>query len=208
MPRDIFKKKPETHYATITEPNEIGWLLNKLDLHRGTDQVRVALQLAPHLFLRPAELTGMLWSEVDFEEKIIRISGSRMKMKNNHLVPMSGQVSDILKELSRIDFGSEYVFPAPRNRNQCISTNALLGSLRNAGVNKETFTTHGFRHMASTRLNEMGFRADVIERQLAHSESNKVRAVYNQAQHLEERREMMQEWSHYLDKVKSKYSSN
>jgi len=204
LPTDIFKKKPETHYATITKPNEIGWLLNTLDLHPGTIQVKVALKLAPHLFLRPAELTGLLWSEVDFAEKIIRIDSSRMKMKNNHLVPMSTQVNEALKEFSRIDFGSDYVFPTPRNKNKCITTNALLTSIRSLGIDKETFTIHGFRHMASTRLNEMGIRPDVIERQLAHSESNKVRAVYNQAQHLEERKEMMQQWSDYLDKLKSK----
>jgi len=205
LPTDIFKKKPETHYATITEPNEIGLLLNTLDLHKGTIQVKTALMLAPHLFLRPAELTGLLWSEIDFDEKIIRISGGRMKMKNNHIVPMSSQVSKILNDFRNIDFNSDFVFPTPRNRNKCITTNALLASIRGLGINKETFTTHGFRHMASTRLNEMGFGADVIERQLAHSESNKVRAVYNQAQHLGERRKMMQHWSDCLDKLKRRY---
>jgi len=208
LPTDIFKKKPETHYATITEPNEIGWLLNTLDLHPGTIQVKVALKLAPHLFLRPAELTGLLWSEVDFDEKIIRIGSNRMKMKKNHLVPMSKQVTEILNEFSRINFGSDYVFPTPRNKNKCITTNALLTSIRSLGISKETFTIHGFRHMASTRLNEMGIRPDVIERQLAHSESNKVRAVYNQAQHLEERKEMMQQWSDYLDKIKLDWANS
>jgi integrase len=126
-----------------------------------------------------------------------------MKMKLDHIVPLSNQVSDILKEISRIKTDSQFVFPSPRNKNKCITTNALLTSLRSLGFSKEQFTTHGFRHMASTRLNELGFRDDVIERQLAHTDSNKVRAVYNHAEHLDDRRDMMQQWSDYLDKLKS-----
>jgi integrase len=126
-----------------------------------------------------------------------------MKMKLDHIVPLSNQVSDILKEISRIKTDSQFVFPSPRNKNKSITTNALLTSLRSLGFSKEQFTTHGFRHMASTRLNELGFRDDVIERQLAHTDSNKVRAVYNHAEHLSDRRKMMQQWSDYLDKLKS-----
>jgi integrase len=130
-----------------------------------------------------------------------------MKMKLDHIVPLSNQVSDILKEISRIKTDSQFVFPSPRNKNKCITTNALLTSLRSLGFSKEQFTTHGFRHMASTRLNELGFRDDVIERQLAHTDSNKVRAVYNHAEHLDKRKEMMQQWSDYLDKLITYQSS-
>ena len=202
LPRDVFKKKNQQHYSTITDPKEIGFLLRAIDGHKGSYQVRTALILAPHLFLRPGELVGLTWNEIDFNDKLIRIDGERMKMKLSHIVPLSNQVSDILRELSRIQTGSQFVFPSPRNKNKCITTNSLLTSLRSLGFSKEQFTTHGFRHMASTRLNELGFRDDVIERQLAHTDSNKVRAVYNHAEHLGDRIDMMQQWSDYLDKLK------
>jgi integrase len=203
LPLDVFKKKQNKHYATVTDPSDISWLLKTIDGHRGSYQVRASLTLAPHVFLRPGELTALTWKEVEFDTKLIRINGSRMKMKKDHLVPMSTQVFNILQDLSRVKTNSNYVFPSPRNKNKPITTNALLTAFRSLGINKEQFTTHGFRHMASTRLNELGFRGDIIERQLSHTESDKVRAAYNHADHLDERREMMQKWSNYLEKLKS-----
>jgi len=202
LPNDIFKKKLIKQHATITDPKEIGLLLNMLDQHIGSDEVNAALTIAPHVFLRPGELTGLLWSEVDFHARLIRINAERMKMKKVHLVPMSNQVLITLKNLSQIDTGSDYVFPTPRNKNASITTNALLVAIRSLGIDKFTFTTHGFRHMASIRLNELGYRADIIELQLAHSKSNTVRAAYNHSDHIEERRTMMQEWSDHLAKLK------
>ena len=199
---DIFSKRKKKHYATITEPVEIGRLLRILDAHIGSIQVKVALSLAPYIFLRPGELTGLLWSEIDFNEKIIRIGGDRMKMGKSHLVPMSQQVFDILSNFSKIEFNSAYVFPSLRNKNKPISTSSLLVALRSLGIDKDTFTTHGFRHMASTRLNEMRFRGDVIEMQLAHRDSNTIRDIYNHANYLDERTNMMQTWSNFLDKTK------
>ena len=207
LPNDIFKKKPIKHHATITDPKEIGLLLHMLDKHIGSDEVNAALTIAPHVFLRPGELTGLLWSEVDFHARLIRINAERMKMKKVHLVPMSNQVLTTLKNLSQIDTGSDYVFPTPRNKNASITTNALLVAIRSLGIDKFTFTTHGFRHMASIRLNELGYRADIIELQLAHSKSNTVRAAYNHSDHIEERRTMMQEWSDHLAKLKDKTPS-
>jgi integrase len=203
LPRDVFKKKTNKHYATLTDPKDIAWLLNTIRGHKGSYQVKMALFLAPHVFLRPGELTALTWDEVEFDTKLLRIKGNRMKMKKDHLVPMSTQVFNILQELSNVNMNSNYVFPSPRNRNKPITTNALLTAFRSLGIDKEQFTTHGFRHMASTRLNELGFRGDVIERQLSHTESDKVRAAYNHADHLSERREMMQKWSNYLDELKS-----
>ena len=202
LPNDIFKKKLIKQHATITDPKEIGLLLNMLDQHIGSDEVNAALTIAPHVFLRPGELTGLLWSEVDFHARLIRINAERMKMKKVHLVPMSNQVLITLKNLSQIDTGSDYVFPTPRNKNASITTNALLVAIRSLGIDKFTFTTHGFRHMASIRLNELGYRADIIELQLAHTKSNTVRAAYNHSDHIEERRTMMQEWSDHLAKLK------
>jgi len=203
LSRDAFKEKSQKHYATITDPREIGQLLRTLEGHKGSYQVRTALLIAPYLFLRPGELTKITWNEVDFNEKLIRISGDRMKMKLDHIVPMSAQVLSIFKELGQFDAHSRFVFPSPRNRNKGITTNSLLTAIRSLGINKEQFTTHGFRHMASTRLNELGFKDDVIERQLAHTDSNKVRAAYNHAEYLNDRREMMQKWADYLDKLKA-----
>ena len=202
LPNDIFKKKLIKQHATITDPKEIGLLLNMLDQHIGSDEVNAALTIAPHVFLRPGELTGLLWSEVDFHARLIRINAERMKMKKVHLVPMSNQVLTTLKNLSQIDTGSDYVFPTPRNKNASITTNALLVAIRSLGIDKFTFTTHGFRHMASIRLNELGYRADIIELQLAHTKSNTVKAAYNHSDHIEERRTMMQEWSDHLAKLK------
>ena len=202
LPNDIFKRKPKKHHATITDPKEIGLLLNMLENHIGSDEVNSALTIAPHVFLRPGELTGLLWSEVDFHARLISINAERMKMKKVHLVPMSNQVLTTLKNLSQIDTGSNYVFPTPRNKNASITTNALLVAIRSLGIDKFTFTTHGFRLMASTRLNELGYRADIIELQLAHTKPNTLRVAHNHEDNLEERRTMMQEWSDYLAKLK------
>ena len=206
LPSEIFKKKPEKHYATITDPNEIPWLLDKLEEHKGGYEVRAALVIAPHVFLRPSELTGMLWSEVDFDAKLIRINKDRMKVKKTHLVPLSIQVLKALKNLRNVNTDSDYVFPSPRNINKPITSSALRLALRSVGVGKDKMTTHGFRSMASTRLNELGYNADLIEIQLSHSQANKVRAAYNHAEYLEERITMMQEWSDYLDKLQNKES--
>mgnify|MGYP002174140465 FL=1 len=204
LPSEIFKKKPEKHYAAITDPNEIPWLLDKLEEHKGGYEVRAALVIAPHVFLRPSELTGMLWSEVDFDAKLIRINKDRMKVKKTHLVPLSIQVLKALKNLRNVNTDSDYVFPSPRNINKPITSSALRLALRSVGVGKDKMTTHGFRSMASTRLNELGYNADLIEIQLSHSQANKVRAAYNHAEYLEERIAMMQEWSNYLDLLQNK----
>ena len=201
IPLDIFKKKQKRHYATITNPNEISRLLKALEMHKGSYEVRMALKIAPHLFLRPGELVGLRWSEVDLDENIIRINASRMKMKLDHIVPISSQVKKMLIGLKRLTAG-DLVFPG-RNRTRNITTNSLLVAIRSLGFGTSEFTTHGFRHMASTRLNEMGFKGELIEKQLAHREKNNVRAVYNHADYLEERKEMMQTWSNYLNNLKS-----
>ena len=204
LPNDIFEKKPEKHYATITDPKEIPWLLDKLEQHEGTYEVRAALVIAPHVFLRPTELTGLLWSEIDFDDHLIRINKERMKTKKPHLVPMSHQVFKALQNLRNVNLDSEYVFPTDRNKNKPITSDSLRLALRRVGVNKEKMTPHGFRSMASTRLNELSYSSDVIEVQLSHLPANKVRAAYNHAEYLDERRLMMQEWSDYLDQLQNK----
>ena len=208
LPNDIFEKKAEKHYATITDPKEIPWLLDKLEQHEGTYEVRSALVIAPHVFLRPTELTGLLWSEVDFDDHLIRINKERMKTKKPHLVPMSHQVFKALQNLRNVNIDSDYVFPTSRNTTKPITPDALRLALRRVDVGKDKMTPHGFRSMASTRLNELGYRDDLIEIQLSHLPANKVRAAYNHAEYLDERRLMMQEWSDYLDKLQNKESAS
>ena len=206
LPSDIFKKKPIKHYATITDPKEIASLLGKLEKYKGSHEVNTALKLAPHLLLRPSELSGLLWSEIDFDEKLIRIGAERMKMNRVHLVPLSKQTFTIFQMLSQYDNGSPFVFPSPRGLNASITPDSLRNAIRSLGVEKEEFTTHSFRSMASTRLNELNYKGDVIEIQLSHAQKDKIRSAYNHAEYLPERKKMMQDWSNYLDKLQNKTS--
>ncbi|MDA8876619.1 tyrosine-type recombinase/integrase [Candidatus Thioglobus sp.] len=206
LPSDIFKKKPIKHYATITDPKEIASLLGKLEKYKGSHEVNTALKLAPHLLLRPSELSGLLWSEIDFDEKLIRIGAERMKMNRVHLVPLSKQTFTIFQMLSQYDNGSPCVFPSPRGLNASITPDSLRNAIRSLGVEKEEFTTHSFRSMASTRLNELNYKGDVIEIQLSHAQKDKIRSAYNHAEYLPERKKMMQDWSNYLDKLQNKTS--
>ena len=123
-------------------------------------------------------------------------------MNRMHLVPMSKQVLTIFEELGKYSRGGEYVFPSPRDIDSPITPDSLRNAIRKLGIEKDEFTTHSFRSMASTRLNELGFKGDVVEIQLAHAEGNKIRGAYNHAEYLTERKKMMQDWSDYLDKLK------
>ena len=199
---DIFKRKKTVHYATITNPAEIGGLLRAIENYKWSYAVGTALKIAPHVFLRPSELAGLTWNEIDFTNKLIRIDASRMKMGRAHIVPMSNQVLSIIQDLHLIDVGSKFLFPSRRSASRHISPESIRAGLRRLGFTNDDITTHGFRHMASTQLNELGFNGDVIERQLAHCESNKVRAAYNHAELLSDRTTMMQSWSDQLDKLR------
>ena len=206
LPNDIFKKIPIKHYVTITDPREIAGLLDKLQQYNGSHEVSSALKLAPHLLLRPSELSGLLWSEIDFNERVIRIGANRMKMKRMHLVPLSKQILAIFQTLSKLDTGSAYVFPSTRDINKPITPDSLRNAIRNMGISKEEFTTHSFRSMASTRLNELSYKGDIIEMQLSHAPKDKIRSAYNHAEYLPERKKMIQDWSDYLDKLQNKSS--
>ena len=198
LSNDIFKKKVEKHYASITEPKKIKWLLTILKDLNSSMPVRIALDLAPHLLLRPEELAGLEWSEIDFKDRIIRIPAQRMKVKKKaHLIPMSNHVIEVLTMLRNENLNSTYCFPSARSKKRHITADSLRIAIRSAGIDKETFTTHGFRHMGSTRLHELGYNKDVIESQLAH-EIGGVRGIYNQAEYLEDRKVMMEDWSQWL----------
>jgi integrase len=200
-----------THHATIVEPKRVGELLRAIDSYEGFFVTKSALRLAPLVFLRPGELRRAQWSEINFKAEEWRIPAERMKMRETHIVPLSRQALEILRELEPLTNGGDsgraaspdYVLPGARSASRPMSENAVLAALRKMGYAKEEMSGHGFRSMASTLLHEQGWNHQVIERQLAHAERNAVSAAYNFAEHLPERRRMMQAWSDYLDALKS-----
>ena len=198
-----FKQRPVKHHAAITDPTRVGQLLRDVDEYRGFYATCCALRLAPLVFVRPGELRNARWGEFDLSAKEWRIPAVRMKEKVEHIVPLSQQVVAILKDPHRLTGDKELVFPSNRHRSKPLSENTLNAALRNLGYSKDEMTAHGFRSMASTLLNEQGWNPDAIERQLAHMPKDTVRAAYNRAEHLPERRKMMQAWADYLDGLKS-----
>lgn len=196
-----------TNFAAITKPTRIGELLRAIEGYQGQPAVIAALKLAPLVFVRPGELRAATWAEIDLNDAEWRIPASRMKMDAEHLVPLSTQAIAIIEALQPVTGSGTYLFPSLRSGDRPISDNTLNAALRRLGFGKDEMTAHGFRTMASTRLNEMGFHPDIIELQLAHAERNKVRAAYNKAQRLAERKKMMQTWADYLDGLKSDKTS-
>jgi len=163
-----------------------------IDGYRGSNVTRYALQLAPLVFVRPGELRKAELSEIDLEAGEWRIPAERMKMKTKHIVPLSSWAVAILRALQPLTGKGHYVFPGARSRERCMSENTVNGALRRLGWSGSEMTGHGFRSMASTLLNEQGWNRDATLRQLAHLERNSIRAAYNYAEHLPERRRMMQ----------------
>jgi integrase len=192
----------QRHHASITHPREVAELLRGIDGYEGSFVTRSALKFAPLVFVRPGELRKAEWSEIDLEAGEWRISAERMKAREQHIVPLSRQATEILSELHPLTGHGQYVFPGTRSRRRPMSENTINAALRRLGYAKDEATGHGFRSTASTLLHEQGWAADVIERQLAHAERNKVRAAYNYAEHLPERRKMMQAWADYLDALR------
>ncbi len=185
--------------AAITDPLKIGELLRAINGYTGGPVVGAALKLAALVFVRPGELRKAEWTEIDLDGAEWRIPASKMKMRDEHIVPLPLQAVAILRDLEPLSGAGRYVFPGARNPRLPMSEAAVNSALRRMDFDKDTMTGHGFRAMASTRLNELGWKEDAIERQLAHAERNKVRAAYNRAQYLDERRRMMQAWADYLD---------
>lgn len=190
------------HLAAITNPLEIGHLLRAIDAYQGDISISYAMKILPYTFVRSGELRAAEWAEINLDTAEWVIPAGRMKMRQSHLVPLSRQVVSLLQVLREHSAGGKLVFPSPFSATRCISDMGLLNALRRMGYEKGVMTIHGFRGMASTLLNEQGYRADVIEVQLAHCERNAVRKAYNHASYLPERREMMQQWADYLDKLR------
>ena len=193
-------KTPIVKHHSFLQASELPEFLKKLNCYDGIELTKLALRLLLLTFVRTNELRGALWTEIDFQNTEWRIPAQRMKMKELHIVPLSRQAVLSLRQLKKITGKSEFVFPNQHNPKTFMSENTMLYALYRMGYHSRA-TGHGFRSTASTILNEHEFRADVIERQLAHSERNRVRAAYNHAQYLPERRKMMQWWADYLDEV-------
>ncbi len=193
----------EKHHASILEPKRIAELLRAMDSYQGYYVTKSALGLAPLVFVRPGELRKAQWPEIDLEKAEWKIPGERMKMREQHIVPLSRQAIEILSELEPLTNreivarpnAPRYVFPSARTHERPMGENAILGALRRMDYTKEEMTGHGFRSMASTLLHEQGWNHQVIERQLAHAERNAVSAAYNFAEHLPERRRRCPEFS-------------
>jgi integrase len=199
----IFKTKIVKHYAHITEPKKLKALLLNIDNYAGSFQIRQALKLAPYIFLRPKELTNLKWEWIDWEQQQIKIPKEIMKMKTAHIVPLAKQSIKILQETKQLEAHSPFIFFSNKSpKTRPITIESLRGALRTMGYANDEITTHGFRATASTLLHEQGFNSDYIERQLAHTERNKVKGAYNHAEHLTQRRDMMNKWADYLDSLK------
>ncbi len=190
------------HFASVTEPNKVAEVLRALDGYEGTLTVRCALRLAPLVFVRPGELRQAKWADIDLEAAEWRYTVT--KTDTQHIVPLSRQAVDILKELQPLTGCGQYVFPGARSAARPMSDNAILAAMRRMGIDKEEMSGHGFRAMARTILDEvLGFRPDYIEHQLAHAVRDPLGRAYNRTTHLDARRGMMQEWANYLDKLKA-----
>lgn len=194
------KSVKKEHHAHLLEKDLPEFLL-KLDNFNGERQTQLAWKFMVLTFVRTTELRGAEWTEIDLEKAEWRIPAERMKMRDPHIVPLASQAITVLKALLLITGHREHVFPNANRPMTFISENTLLYALYRMGYHSRA-TTHGFRATASTILNEHGFRPDVIERQLAHTERNKVRAAYNHAQYLPDRRQMMQWWADHLDSLR------
>ena len=194
----------QTHHAAIIEPKAIGGLLRAIDSYSGFHTTKLALQLAPLVFVRPGELRNAEWKEVDLDKGEWNIPAERMKMREPHLVPLAKQAVAILRGAYVLNGGGRYVFPSARTISRPMSNNAILAALRRMGYGKDEMSGHGFRAMARTVLDEtLGIRPDYIEHQLAHAVRDPNGRAYNRTAHLIERRKMMQQWADYLDRLKA-----
>ncbi len=191
------------HHAAIIDPKGVGALLRAIDGFDGQPTTLWALQLAPHVFVRPGELRQAEWSEIDLDAAVWRIPGARMKMNREHVVPLSTQAVAILKTAGELTGDGRYVFPSVRTSRRPMSENTLNAALRRMGYTSDDMTSHGFRSTASTLLNESGkWSVDAIERALAHGDTDSVRAAYHRGAHWEERVKMAQWWSDHLDMLR------
>ena len=196
-------KHSPANFAAITDPKQAGALLRSIFAYTGHPYTVSALKLSPLVFVRPGELRTAEWSEIDIDGSSWNIPGSKMKMKRDHLVPLSTQAVEILRNLHPVTGHGRYVFPSVRTGERPMSENTINAALRGMGYAQEVHSAHGFRAMARTIMDEvLGERVDLIEHQLAHAVKDANGRAYNRTSHLPARREMMQTWADYLDKLR------
>jgi len=198
--RGALKTREVNHYAKLSE-SELPEFLKKLGTYDGNLLTRHALNMLILTFVRTGELRGARWTEFDLDKCEWRIPGERMKMGVEHIVPLSAQTIALIGQIKSLSAKRDYLFPNEHRPQHFMSENTILYALYRMGYRGRA-TGHGFRATASTILNEQGWNSDYIERQLAHGEKDKIRAAYNTAQYLPQRRKMMQHWANYLDKLK------
>jgi integrase len=192
------------HYAALITPKAVGDLMRAIDAYDGGILTKLALKMLANVFVRPGELRHAEWSEFDLERKVWQIPAAKMKMRDDHAVPLSDQVVALLEECAKFRTGSKYLFPSFMSGLKPMSENTLNTALRRMGYTNEEMTSHGFRSTASTLLNESGkWSPDAIERALAHKDSNAVRGIYHRGAHWDERVRMMQWWSNYLEQLQT-----
>jgi integrase len=197
--KGALKPRKKRHYSALTEPKDVANLMVRMKSYQGSPVVRSALWFSLYTFQRPGEIRCAAWKEIDFDSMLWRIPEERMKNRRPHIVPLSRQVVEILSGLRHVTGDSSFVFPTLNSKSKPMSENTIRVALRSMGYTNEQMTAHGFRTTASTNLNEQGWNSDLIEMSLAHVEGNSVRAAYNRAERLAERREMMQAWADWLD---------
>ncbi len=200
---EIMMSAKVTHRSAILDPEQIGCMLRDLEYTTSRPVTTYALKIMPYVFVRSGELRAALWDEIDFDTKTWTIPAGRMKMRRPHIVPLATQVVELFGGLKLLTGDGEFCFPSSISKKRCLTDVALLNSLRRLGYGRDEMCIHGFRSIASTILNEKGYRSDVIEAQLAHADKSAVRAAYNRAEYLDERRRMMQEYADYLDSLKA-----
>jgi integrase len=195
-PDRAFSKRPVENFAAL-EPGEIAGFMDRLRMEADIASV-AACKLQAYTWTRPTELRAMKLAELDLDAALWRIPAKRMKMSRDHLVPLSRQALKLIRARMQFTRGSEYLFPGEYRTDRTMSENAVLYLIYRLGY-KGRMTAHGWRSVASTWANEGGFRGDVIERQLAHSPADQVRAAYNRAEYLPQRRALLQAWADWLD---------
>ena len=201
--REALVTKTQKHHAAITEPKQVGDLMRSIFAYTGHPCTVAALKLTPLVFVRPGELRTMEWAELDLDAAEWRIPGSKMKMKVEHVVPLCTQAVELLRSVQPVTGHGRYVFPSLRTGERPMSENTINGAVRAMGYSKEVHTAHGFRATARTIMDEvLGERVDLIEHQLAHAVKDANGRAYNRTAHLPARREMMQRWADYLDKLR------
>lgn len=199
----ILPDKDTRHHAALIDPVAVGGLMRAIDGFTGSFITTCALKLSALTFVRPGELRHAEWAEIDLDGATWNVPGTKMKMKADHIVPLSTQAVAILTELKDVTGHGGYVFPSERGGSRPMSENTVNGALRRLGFTPDEMTAHGFRAMARTLLDEaLNFRPDYIEHQLAHAVKDPNGRAYNRTAHLSERRKMMQTWADYLDKLK------